>query len=125
MTLAAQLTADRGVWLDTDGFAESITHYPLGVVAGGVAITAIVDLDDEQGEVVSDGQGERVVRRGRLEVSSALTIAANERHQGRDTFLIGSQLWQAVGIEGRDAAFLTVLIRREEPISTKQGRPTK
>lgn len=100
---------------------ETVTHYPLGVVASAASVTALVDLAGDA-QVDSDGEGERLIRRGRLEISAAVTVTYSERHNQRDSFLVRTQLWQAVGTGGTDGAIKTVLIERREPIATKAGR---
>jgi len=99
---------------------EAVTHYPGGVVSAGASITALVDLAADA--PVQSSDGERIVRRGMLSISTAVTVTVAERHSGRDTFLVRGLLWQAAGLGGRDAALQDVQIERHEPIATKAGR---
>lgn len=103
---------------------NAVIHYPLGVVADGVEIDAIVSLDDEEEPDPDTMQGARRKRKGKLDVSSSLTITVSERPKNRDTFLIDEELWGACGLAAGpgEGGLQTVLIEREEPISTKRTR---
>ena len=125
MTLAAQITADvTGVFLNTSDFAQTVTHYPLGVVASGTSRTAVVDLDAEDAAApsVDTDDGAALVRFGLVELPATVTVTCSETPEARDSFLIASQIWDAVRIAARDNDMVTVLVRREEPVSTKRTR---
>lgn len=107
------------------GDANAITHYPAGVVASGAAIAAIVALDDEPDQGTSDDEhGSRRMRRGQLQVATSVTITVSERPEDRDTFLVDDELWTAYELIAGpgEGGLQTVLIAREEPISTKRTR---
>lgn len=129
MTLASQIVSDvETVFLNTDDFAEEITHYPLGELLSETTITAIVDLTDEIKSPASGGSvkedprgpaGQRIYRNCRLHVAATLSI------DDRDKFLINDQTWSVKRIAGRDSGMLVVWLTRAEPIAARGPRIRK
>lgn len=126
MGLQAEIAADAtAVFLNTSDFAKTISRNPAGVTASAVSTTAIVELDDEesqQGMEIETEHGKRIIRHGRLELSTSITVLVTESGRDCDTFTIDGSLWTAIRIEGRDGitGLQTVIIRRDETISTKR-----
>lgn len=117
------LFAEIGSPALTEGMGETVTQYPLGVVANAVTLTGvIVDLSDQGSPPIDDEHGSRRVRRGRLTLAATVNVTVDERSQQRDTFLVRGQIWQAIAIPSQTLALQTVLIERTEAASTKRTR---
>ena len=104
-------------------FGETVIRWPLGESDDAENVTANVDLDDETmpaqlagGPRVRDRDGERIVRRGRLDVLPAQSL------DDRDRWVIAGEHWQTVRIHGRDAGLVTVTIERLEGVRTAKRR---
>ena len=129
MTLAAQLTSDRSVFLNTSDFATSITHYPAGDYTAGVSVTAVVDYDtmdesagDGSGWDVNDEHGVSIRQVAKLEISSAVTVTETPGKLKPSIWLIDSVRWVTIRVIAKDADFQTVLITR---LDEKMTRRTK
>lgn len=126
MTLREQIGDEvAAVFLDTDEFAQSVEHWPLGREADKATISAVVDLDMEgSSSGIDDADGSRIVRAGELELASTVVVTCNERGNQRDLFLIDGELWTAVRVLGRDGipGMQTVAIERAEGVTTKRTR---
>ena len=131
MGLQARIAADAAnLFLGADSgrlgsFMQTISRNPAGVTASAVSVSAIVDLDDEesaQGMQIEDERGRRITRHGRLELSTDVTVLVSEEGRNCDTFTIDGELWTALRVEGRDGidGLQTVIIRRDEKVSTKK-----
>lgn len=60
-TFADSLAYDAAnVFLNTDEFAETATHYPAGDVAAGVPIAVVVHRDDETNAGLGHGDGNMI-----------------------------------------------------------------
>lgn len=111
MTLADLIKSDvDDVFLDTDEFAESVTHWPAGVEANAATITAIVVRDaEDQGVAVSDDAGEQIAKTAHFLVDDDESITVEDREIDRDIFVTSDgDTWRAVRIVGRDAGMLTI-----------------
>lgn len=125
MTLKTEMAADvSAVFLDTDEFASSVTHRPLGVSADDVAVTAIVELDFEDGSGLAGASGEpHETQDGERDVRyAAIEISTSVSHDYRDQWVISSEVWHAVRVLSRDDDMQRILLRRWEGASTRRMR---
>lgn len=111
-------------FLDTrTGFAEAITVYTDGNTAGeGTPTTGIVDLDDEeqgQGEKLDRPQGQRLERRGTVEIPTSVELVINANGEKCSAFLIRDEIWYALRIKGRDESLQLVAIVKVEQNTTR------
>lgn len=116
MALYDDLFAEIATPLLQQQLGESVDHWPLGEEADEAAVTAIVDLteeDEDQAKEISSKTGRQIKRRGRLEVPSSLTL------DDRDLWLVRGELWRTLRIRGRHADLATVEIQRAEKHSTR------
>lgn len=96
--------------------------------AGGSAsstITGIVDFDLEsgmQGTELDSFQGRRETRMGLLYVAAGVAITTSDKPELCDTITIEGEVWQCLRREGHDPGEQRIVIRRDEKITTKQGR---
>lgn len=106
--------------------------YRIGEGADGGAETSTVDgivelslEDEQQGLNTLDQFGDRRVRIGRFITSINADITTDDLAQNCDTLTIDGEEWQCIRVADRDriAGLKTILIRRDEKITTKQGRP--
>lgn len=129
MTLAAQIVSDvTGVFLNTDDFAESVTHITyLGVATTRTAIffrdteqdDTFTNRDDlrESGSAVRDDRGIRIRAQGVIELPTTVTV------DDRDTFIIDGTTWNVVRIaNGRDSGMQSVMVADNTPINTRKPR---
>lgn len=132
MTLAARIALDvSAVFLETDDFAQTITHYPEDDREGGESIIAIFDTDELEGQTGggNDGEGRRLhsdnsttIRdTGVVECASTVEITTG-RTQRNSTFLIDDEIWQAKRVISRDTDMQSVLVIR---IASKITRRTR
>ena len=120
---ADDLFAEIGSPALTESMGEPVTQYPLGATANAVVLAnVIVDLSQQGEQPIEDAHGSQRVRRGRLILSAAVAVTADERSQQRDTFLVRGQLWHAEAISAQTLALQTVEIKRTEGASTKRTR---
>jgi hypothetical protein len=124
MSLYDDLFAEMATPLLQEHLAESaeedepqVYHWPLGNEEDAVAVTAIVDLTEEDEEQptkeINSKTGRKIVRRGRLEVPSSLELSDKDKWQVR------GELWNAVRIGARHADLVTVEIQRPEMHTTR------
>lgn len=117
------LFADMGAAPLTDFHGETVTQYPLGVRTNGIPLSnVIVDLSEQGHQPIDTLDGVRWERRGKLTLSTAVSVTVDERAQQRDTFLVRGQIWIATGICSQDTALQIVVIERSEAVSTKRTR---
>lgn len=99
---------------------------------GGGPVTATVagqlnlDLEDEQqGLNLDDNFGRRHQKIGRFVTGIDEDITTDDLPSNCDTLTYAGETWQCVRVEGRDLMMgtKTIVIRRDEKITTKQGRP--
>lgn len=129
MTLAAQIVSDAtDVFLNTEDFAEAVTHITYGGTA--TSRTAIFFRDTEQddpftnrddlresGSAVRDDRGIRIRKQGILELPTSVAV------DDRDTFIIDGTTWSVVRIaNGRDSGLQSVMVSDNTPINTRKPR---
>jgi hypothetical protein len=86
---------------------------------------AILDLEDElQGSTMFDPSGNRHTRMGRFITDIDAEITVDEVSGRNDTLTIDGEEWQCIRVEGRSqvSGLKTIVIRRDEKITTKLGR---
>jgi hypothetical protein len=123
MTLAQRLSFyDRMARLGID---------PLNNPGGGSGSTstitgqAILDLEDEaQGATMFDTSGNRHTRMGRFITDIETEIVVDDPAGNNDTLTIDGEIWQCVRVEGRNpvSGLKVIVIRRDEKLTTRQGR---
>ena len=130
MTLAAQIALDvSAVFLETDDFAQTITHYPEDDRESGESVVAVFDLDQLEGGGGVDGEGRRIhsdanstIREaGVVECATTVDVTTG-RTQRNSTFLIDGEIWQAKRILSKDTDMQSVLVIR---IASKITRRTR
>lgn len=133
MSLRTQITADAtAVFLQTNDFAQSITHYPMGDPSAAETVTANVDFDDEdfnKPDTINQN-GERIYRRCLVDLSTSVNVTCSERSNQRDQFAIEDPIsgelvaWHAIRLAGRDPmpGMQTVVCHRADTITTKRTR---
>lgn len=134
MTLASQIALDvSAVFLDTDDFAQTITHYPEDDRERRESIVAIFDRDDLEGASSGlDGDARRlhnedastVRESGVVECSTAVEVTTG-REQYNSTFLIGGQIWTAKRVLSIDADMQSVLVIRVASKTTRRTKPNR
>lgn len=95
----------QGVFLNTDEFADSITHRPLRNAANDHAVTAVVSYEDPQPE--HDGGVGKLVR-GKLEIAASVAVT------DQDQWVIDGTVWQTSenGVGEAQAGMRRILIQR-------------
>lgn len=122
MSLQDDIEADvADVFLDTsNGFAESITHYPAGATGSPATVTADVQFTAQTGfdtQNIERTYGKSLVIRGRLRVSASLTLLKT------DAWLIAGKRYDTESIGAEEFGLVTVEIIRKEPdVSSVPGR---
>lgn len=120
MTLSQRLSFyDRMARLGIDPLNNATTS------GSTSTITAIVELDMEdvaQGNALDDPSGRRVTRMGMLHVAADLEITTDDRGEVCDTVTFDDETWQCIRVASRDSGMKQIVIRRDEKITTKQGR---
>ncbi len=105
-------------------FGETVVRWPLGDEGEAEEVTANVDLANEAypaqlnwgGQRVRDDDGERMARRGLLDVLPGQSLDTRDRWEVR------GQMWNTVRIEGSDEGLTTVTIERLEKTRTRKRR---
>lgn len=130
MTLKEQIAADAStVFLNQDDFGETVTRYIHGELNDSEEITAVVELDDEQGMNEAPGEGRHLpntsgiplLRSCKLEITAA---KAEQLRKGKDKFVIADgSTFTFDRVLGRDNDLATVLCFRSEQISRKLAHP--
>lgn len=88
-------------------------------------ISGIVELDFEdegQGTNLDDQFGRRTQRMGRVHVAASAAVVVDDKPEVCDALTIDGERWSCIRVEGRDRSMKTIVIRRDEKITTKQGR---
>ena len=91
------------VFLNTDHFAEEVTHRPLGDDARDAAVIANVVWEEPQ-ENAEGGQGQKL--RGRLDVAATLTI------EPADQWVIDGRLYQTRIVGEPQGGLRPVMVQR-------------
>ncbi|QEF98153.1 hypothetical protein Mal15_22010 [Stieleria maiorica] len=131
MSLHDAISELNDIIFDTDGFAETIEYWPLGVEANKFEVDAVVDWSDEEGsnQVRGDGRsslnadkGREVRRTAIIELpiervdDSGATVRLSVSESGKDRIVVtegDSQFKLRVKrIIGHDEAVQTVLATR-------------
>lgn len=110
------------VFLDPNGFAETVTQWPLGIKSGAVDFTGMVHMDEEGDQQPDDRNGSRQVRWCTISVPTTVKVTVDERSQQRDSFIIRGEIWAAQRILRRTPYRVRIRLRRDEPVSTKRTR---
>jgi hypothetical protein len=122
-TLAQRLSRyDRFARLGIDPLTNDVSSGSVSTITG----QAILDIEDDlQGASTFDPSGNRHTRIGRFITDIETDITTEDQAGLNDTLTIDGEIWQCVRIEGRDliAGLKTIVIRRDEKITTKLGRP--
>lgn len=111
MTLSSLITSDvSGVFLNTDDFAETVTHWPLGVSANAASVTAVFiegqgGSEDPRRDL---SRGEEVVHRARLYVPSGTST------DERDIWVVNSVQWQTLAVGPTEGGMTTVQLQRND-----------
>lgn len=115
MSLSDLIDADvSGVILNTNDFAESITHRPADDSDNDTART-VVFIEDSRVPVVDHPKGKRYVRNATIRIASSVTVTK------KDTWIRNSEKWQTVA-DGRVVNGLKqVLVTRTEQIKTESN----
>jgi hypothetical protein len=83
------------------------------------------DMEDEQqGVNVMDASGDRRIRMGRFVTDIDTDITTDDKPEVCDKLTISDEVWQCVRVSDRDliAGLKTIVIRRDEKITTKTGK---
>lgn len=122
MTLAQRLSFyDRMARLGIDPLNSSTSSGSTSTITG----QAILDLEDEaQGSTMFDTSGNRHTRMGRFITDIDTEIVVDDPAGNNDTLTIDGEVWQCVRVEGRNpvSGLKTIVIRRDEKLTTRQGR---
>lgn len=117
MTLSTEITADASLFLDTDDFGESITHWPAGVEVDAASRTVIfVEMDrvDED-----QTKGKQYLRNAVIHIASAVTITK------KDVWFRNSERWETK-IAGKNVSGMReVQLTRIERVKTKTKGDTE
>lgn len=93
------------VFLNTDHFAEDVTHRPLGNAANDQAITVSwVEQAPERSTV----RGEETVRRVELDVAASLSV------DGSDLWIKDSETWAVKAIQGEAGGLRRIILERHD-----------
>lgn len=131
MTLKADIIADaKGLFLNTNEFAEDVTRYPKGSTTGSEVIKAVVFLDAAEGtrEVGGDGRkihNERTAIRESVTIEVPIDQQINEPSgagYGADQFLIAGVVYKVKRISGSDHGMKTVILVRPERKTVRQPK---
>lgn len=115
-TLSEQIAAHATtVFLDTDHFAEQVTHRPLGDDAGDVAVVANVVWKDPA-DNPDGGTGQKL--EGTLDVAGSLTL------DERDQWVIGGVLYQTRLVGEPQGGLRRVMIQRTKIQRRASARAT-
>lgn len=122
MTLAQRLSFyDRMARLGIDPLNSSTSSGSTTTITG----QAILDVEDEsQGAAMFDPSGNRHTRMGRFVTEIDADIVVDDPAGNNDTLTIDDEVWQCIRVEGRNTITGTkvIVIRRDEKLTTRQGR---
>lgn len=115
MTLKELMAADvSGVFLNTDDFAESITHWPANVEDDAVSRT-VVFIEDSPVTVKKDG-GKAFYRNATIRIESDVTITK------KDAWFRNGERWETE-VEGRDVGGMKqVQVVRVERVKSRNKK---
>ena len=112
MTLASEITADTtGVFLDTDDFGESITHWPSNV-EDDAATRTVVFVEGERLEEDRE-DGKYLLRKAVIHIVSTVTITK------KDAWFRNSERWETLGAARLTNGMREVHLMRAIRINTK------
>lgn len=131
LTLKQQIDADTTpVFLQTDEFAEDVTHYAAGNLSAPATVQAVVDRDEEASGGVGSGEGadfdtaSRVRLRRNAILELAASVVVTERsgtHQASPSLWeFDGFRWTTVRILSRDDSMQSVLVSRSDKIATRR-----
>lgn len=131
LNLHDEIARLNDVVFDTEGFAETVEYWPLGVEANSFDVDAIVDWSDEEGsnQVRGDGRGSLNANKGREVRSTAVVdlpiervdatgdcVRLNVSQSGKDRIVVtegdSTVKLRVKRIIGHDEAVQTVLCTR-------------
>lgn len=116
MTLKTQIASDASVFLDTDEFADSLTHYPLGVVASAATVTAVFIPAEPE---LHHERGKGIIIRGELHVASSLSV------NDKDVWLINSSKYKTERIGDAEQGLRIIHVVRRDAHFTTSDRRTR
>ena len=96
---------------------EPVTRYPLGSIENAEAAISGVFEELEPNRNTQDG--ERVLRRGRLQIAQSETV------DGADVWLIRAETWQVVAIESQATAMRTIHVERQDEERTRRNNESR
>lgn len=113
MTLKTEIAADTtAVFLDTDDFAETVTHRPADDSDNDTDVT-VVFIEERRTDTKETNKGAKYVRNAVIWVASSVTVTK------KDTWIHNSEKWQTVA-EGRtQGGMKQVMVTRGEQIKTE------
>lgn len=101
-----------GVFLNTNDFAESITHRPAGNSDNDTPRT-VVFIEDSRVKIEDHPKGKRYFRNATIRIASSVTVTK------KDEWIRNSEKWQTV-VDGRVIdGMKQVLVTRTEQIKTE------
>lgn len=109
MSLSDLMTADvSSVFLNTEDFAEGVTHWPAG--DSGIAATVTALFFEIPRIEVKEDRGKKIIRRAVIQIASSTTVAK------KDVWFRNSERWETVTTGNVENGLLRVhLTRTEKP----------
>ena len=108
MSLSSQMAAAvSGVFLDTDDFAESITHRPGGVAASDTSVAVVFDQGTGDGDNRKDSTtGEARISTATIYAATSLAVAAG------DQFVRDSEVWAVTTVAPDESGMQRCTVQR-------------
>lgn len=114
MTLKSLIESHAtSVFLNTDHFAESVTHRPLGVTANDATVTAIVEWDEPS---VETSHGREVRQSGKLSVADSVSCSV------KDHWVVDSVTYQATSVRPAQGGLQIVTIQAHDIEARREMR---
>ena len=89
---------------------DSVTRYPLGVVANAVSVTGVFSERSPNQAMTRGDDNDR---------TATLEVAASVSTDPRDTWLISSEVWNTTSVSGASTGMKTIELRRNERQRTR------
>jgi len=112
MSLDDLMTADSSnVFLNTDEFAEGVTHWPAGVSGSAATVTA---LFFEMSRVTEEeDRGKKITRKAVIQIPTSTTVTK------KDVWYRNSERWETLTTGNKENGLLRVHLIRTEKVKTK------
>ena len=103
------------VFLNTDHFAEEVTHRPLGQAGDDVSRTVVwIEQDPDRSTV----RGEETVRRVQMHIAEAVAVDV------RDLWIRSSEVWATKAIQGVAGGLRMLTLERRDTETRSRGAGT-